>query len=121
MPIDHLQSRIDAGALSWITSGRVDLVADIRFPREPGDDENLSEILGNIVDQFDQAVNKIPGQPELTYGKPLESPFSIRKRLGLDTEGETVKERFVSMDLDLRFKDVKASIPVCNVHTQCIL
>lgn len=121
MPIDHLQSRSETGPISWITSGRCDIVADIRFPREPEDDVDLGTILGDIVDRLDEVVirgqpmdgpERIPGQPELVVGQAIEAPSSLRRRLGLEEASEGDQQRSISIDLDIRFKDVKASLPV---------
>lgn len=123
MPIDHLQSRSETGPISWITSGRCDIVADIRFPREPEDDVDLNSIIGGIVDRLDEVVirgqpldgpERIPGQPELVVGQAIEAPSSLRRRLGLEesSDGLHQQQRAISMDLDFRFKDVKASLPV---------
>jgi hypothetical protein len=132
VPIDHLKTPRDTGPLTWILSGKADLVADIRFPREPSDDVDLNAILGNIVDRFDEAVHsplldplrpgsggngndgreRIPGQPGLAVGKPLEAPGSMRRMLGLAAEEDRDARRVVSIDLDIRFKDLRAAVPV---------
>lgn len=132
MPIDHLQSSQDSGPLSWINSGRADLVADIRFPREPDDDVDINTILGDIVDNLDEALRssspsnrepqsaRIPGRPELAKGKPLEAPkTTLRSMLGIDEDNSHRDDtRLVSFDLDIRFKDVKATVPVSSANAQ---
>jgi distribution and morphology protein 31 len=119
VPIDHLQSTRDTGPLSWITSGKVDMVADIRFPREPEDDVDLSSmIMENLKGTFDEAIGaRIPGQPELR--KPaLEAPKRLSVTEGVETaieggeEGTEETSRKVDISLDIRFKDVKAAVPV---------
>jgi distribution and morphology protein 31 len=139
-----MQSAHDAGVLSWVTSGRCDLVADIRFPRDESE-LDLSAIVADIVDKFAESVEKldkemgthlggndkgkrIPGQRVLSR-EALKVPkgWSVeeekaRKRaaaLGneklLEEEGEEKVEeekQRVSIDLDIRFKDLKASVPV---------
>lgn len=127
VPIDHLQSPTDRGALSWIMSGRADLVADIRFPRGPEDDIDLNTILGDIVDNLDEALragtsatvadggDRIPGQRELSKGQPLEAPaVSLRSMLGINggDQDKEKKNRVVCMKLDIRFRDVKAAVPL---------
>lgn len=125
VPIDHLQASQDTGPLSWILSGKADLVADIRFPREPGDDVDINRIIGNIVDNLDEALrspnDRIPGRPELAGGRPLEAPkASLRSMLGIETDvadnEKDAANRFVSIDLDIRFKDVRAAVPVGRIH-----
>lgn len=105
-------------------SGKADLVADIRFPREPGDDVDINRIIGDIVDNLDEALrspnDRIPGRPQLAGGRPLEAPkTTLRSILGIDAdETDAEKEaanRVVSMDLDIRFKDVRAAVPVRRI------
>lgn len=118
--IDHLKSERDTGPLGWITSGQCDIVADIRFPKIEEND-SFEAIIGDIADRFDEVLlgqQIIPGQKELSGGKvALEAPKpSTRRFLGLDEkdqDGEVAKtEPSVLMDLSIRFKDVKATIPV---------
>ena len=123
VPVDHLQTSKDTGPLSWIIAGKADLVADIRFPREPGDDVDLNSIIGDIVNNLDEALlrspssaeaERIPGRPVLAGGKPLEAPsVSLRRILGLQPgEAADPLQRIVSIDLDVRFRDVRAAIPL---------
>ena len=49
--VDHLQAAAGgSGPISWITSGRVDAVFDIKFPRHPSEEVDLNTILQEIVD-----------------------------------------------------------------------
>jgi len=64
VPIDHMQSANDDGVMSWITSGRCDLVADIRFPREESE-LDLGAIVADLVDTIDQQLGShLAGEPE---------------------------------------------------------
>ncbi|KZP09357.1 mitochondrial distribution and morphology protein family 31/32 [Athelia psychrophila] len=65
--IDHLQgSTSKDGPISWITSGKVDAVLDIKFPRDLHNEQGLNEILGEIADAISAATaDCIPGQREL--------------------------------------------------------
>lgn len=47
--IDHLQTSKD-GPVSWITSGKLDPVLDIKFPKDPDDALALNVILEEIAD-----------------------------------------------------------------------
>jgi distribution and morphology protein 31 len=121
--IDHLQSPHDQGALAWITAGKCDLVADIRFPRKEDENDSFEAIIGQIADSIDQQVLQGPkllaGQKELSVGTALEAPepfVSTRTRLGLDDSVKSTEDQpepVIVIDLSVRFKDVKASIPVC--------
>lgn len=56
--IDHIQNQSNLGGpLSWIISGRFDVVADIRFPRDSADDVDINTIIAEIVDNLATAVS----------------------------------------------------------------
>ncbi|ESK93861.1 mitochondrion biogenesis protein [Moniliophthora roreri MCA 2997] len=113
--IDHLQaSTTMEGPVSWITSGKLDAVFDIKFPQDPGDG-TLSAILEEITDAItttvlsntpDPILQRIPGQRELAK-PPLSAPESED---AADRVGNT--EPKVVIDIDLRFRDVKAAVPI---------
>ncbi|GAA6048152.1 hypothetical protein JCM3770_003686 [Rhodotorula araucariae] len=160
VPIDHMQSTSDTGVLSWITSGRCDLVADIRFPRE--DTElDLSALVDHLVDEIGGvlgadsssssaasssaaagATGRIPGRRSLSRDaltappgteEDAEQAKAERKKAlrfakesekaaagelgaeGVEEQvaevGEADEDKIVSIDLDVRFKDLKASVP----------
>ncbi|KAI8461118.1 mitochondrial inner membrane protein Mdm31 [Phakopsora pachyrhizi] len=131
VPIDHIRANnpIDTvGPLSWIQSGKVDLIADIRLPLE-SEEIDLKTVVKEIVDNFEKEIVKSqPHAPSATISerrqlvKPaLEAPGigdlkyanQLHRRLddepGFAVAGELPEER-VMIDLDLRFKDVKASM-----------
>ena len=97
------------GPISWITSGKVDAVLDINFPRD-SDDHPFNAILEEIADAISTSLSEssvIPGQRELA--KPaLSAPT--------DEEGKEVEDdkTKVVIDIDLRFRDVKATVPIFN-------
>ena len=154
-----MQSASDTSVLSWITSGRCDLVADIRFPREDAE-LDLSALVDHLVDEIGGALgadssssssssgsaaatSRIPGRRTLsrdaltappTTEQDVEQAKAERQKAlrfakesekaaagdALDDEdddeplgvGETDEDKIVSIDLDVRFKDLKASVPV---------
>lgn len=94
--IDHIQNQSNLGGpLSWIISGRFDVVADIRFPRDSADDVDINTIIAEIVDNLATAVSggapgesrkasapdddlsaqPIPGQHQLN-GPAIEMPLT---------------------------------------------
>ncbi|TFK70578.1 hypothetical protein BDN72DRAFT_795132 [Pluteus cervinus] len=90
--IDHLQnSTTTEGPISWITSGKVDAVLDIKFPRDPQEDLPFNAILGEIADaistqwgsngrrDYDPSLERIPGQRELAK-PPLTVPEGDKGR-----------------------------------------
>ena len=159
-----MQTSNDTGVLSWITSGRCDLVADIRFPRQD-DQVDLSAIVDHLVDEIGgrlgapaaaQANNNrtgpIPGRRSLSrdaleaprsegheltekeerrralqFAKEAEKAEREQQRFAMldedlqqERENETEapssvedeEDKIVSIDLDIRFRDLKASVPV---------
>jgi len=157
VPIDHMQSASDTGVMSWVTSGRLDLVADIRFPREESNFD-LPTLVADLVDDLTDRLRegasgatgeRIPGRSSLSKDAlkvPSESVHStsregfkekereerkkamrfakavkttsdeeeIMRKLEQDQldEEEEEEDKIVSIDLDLRFKDLKAHVPV---------
>ena len=162
IPIDHMQTSNDTGVLSWITSGRCDLVADIRFPRQD-DQVDLSAIVDHLVDEIGgrlggpaaathNRTGPIPGRRSLSrdaleaprsegheltkkeerrralqFAKEAEKAEREQQRFAMlddedlqqERENETdapsvddEEDKIVSIDLDIRFRDLKASVPV---------
>ena len=111
--VDHLQAMTtQEGPISWITSGKVDAVLDIKFPRDPSDALALNVFLGEIADAISTAASvavleRIPGQRELAK-PPLSAPSDEA-----DHERQTVEDKpRVIVDIDLRFRDLKAAVPI---------
>ncbi|KAK0505054.1 mitochondrial distribution and morphology proteins-domain-containing protein [Armillaria luteobubalina] len=110
--VDHLQhSTSMEGPISWITSGKVDAVLDIKFPRDPKDSLQFNALLGEIADAISTSFSSptlelIPGQRELVK-PPLTAPEDLAP-----SEDEGRNTPSVIVDIDLRFRDVKAAIPL---------
>ncbi|OSD06739.1 hypothetical protein PYCCODRAFT_1359457 [Trametes coccinea BRFM310] len=109
--IDHLQSMTtQEGPFSWITSGKVDAVLDIKFPRDPSEEPGLNALLGELADALTTAassvasIERIPGQPQLAK-PPLSAPSDA-------TTSEDDESSKVVVDIDLRFRDLKAAVPL---------
>ena len=111
--IDHSQHSITMeGPISWITSGKVDAVLDIKFPRDPHDDVQFNTILVDIADAISTSFSpngnpehdRIPGQRELA--KP-----ALCAPEGADAEPRDDKPKVI-IDIDLRFRDLKAAVPI---------
>ncbi|CDZ98593.1 Mitochondrial distribution and morphology protein family 31/32, fungi [Phaffia rhodozyma] len=138
LPIDHLQGSSSSGPLAWITSGKLDGVMDVKFPRHPDDEVDftsvLTEIIGNVNEiasgnsphssswAADQRLVINPGQrplgkPALVAPGPGSSPTKEPTRdahTGAnDKQGSENQEerRVVVVDVDLRFRDLKAAVP----------
>ncbi|CAD6887323.1 unnamed protein product [Tilletia laevis] len=176
--IDHIKSQTGiTGPMSWITSGKYDFVADIRFPREDSDNVDLQVILAELVDNLSAVVSggigpdrsngpeadahrAIPGQARLSgpaiefrkaqirsaaegtgnagaYGSDEDERVLNAAELGAEEglglgltrrEGSQRDEAelraelakhlppapspAVVIDVDIRFKDIKAAVPL---------
>lgn len=160
---DHIQNQSGlTGPVSWILSGKFDVVSDIVFPRDINEDMDINAIIAEILDNLSAAVSgepfrdenderPIPGQHRLS-GPAIEAPVSAvgptaerarkeseeARRQGRrqaaaaaaavattqsgaadETEAEAeVKEKLaipppsVVIDMDVRFKDIKAAVPL---------
>ena len=101
------------GPVSWITSGKFDAVLDIRFPHTEQSDINallgeLAEAISTVAStQAARFVDRIPGQRELAR-PPISPP---EDELEPETQSPAVRP-MVSIDIDLRFRDVKATVPI---------
>ena len=103
------------GPISWITSGKLDAVVDIKFPRNPADGVDINTIISEIASNISSAASsqvasitssvseRIPGQRELAK-PPLRAPA--------DESDEAQVPKLMSVDIDLRFRDLKAAVPI---------
>ncbi|KAJ7267582.1 mitochondrial distribution and morphology proteins-domain-containing protein [Mycena haematopus] len=107
--IDHVQrGTTTEGPISWITSGKVDAVLDIKFPRDPTDASQFKAVLGEIADAiFDPIMERIPAQRGLAK-PPLQAPAVE----GEKTEIAPDDPPRLIIDIDLRFRDLKAAVPL---------
>ncbi|KAL4249496.1 MDM31/MDM32 family protein [Abortiporus biennis] len=112
--VDHIQAMTtEEGPISWITSGKVDAVLDIKFPRDPAETP-LNAFLGEIADAITTAASsagleRIPGQKELAK-PPLSAPSD--QEVHDEERGDEVGRLKVIVDIDLRFRDLKAAVPM---------
>lgn len=110
--IDHLQyMSTQEGPISWITSGKVDAVMDIKFPRDYSKDSSFNALIGEIADAITTAASsavaeRIPGQRELAK-PPLSAPSD---QAAVPTD--SAEHPKVVIDIDLRFRDLKAAVPL---------
>jgi distribution and morphology protein 31 len=109
--IDHIQAATtEGGPMSWIKSGKVDAVLDIKFPHDTGEDV-FDAIFGEIADAITTATtslslnDRIPGQRQLAK-PPLTAPSDV----GDDEQSQ--KSGSLIIDIDLRFRDLKAAVPI---------
>jgi len=95
----------EEGPISWITSGKLDAVLDIKFPRDAKDDDTLNVLIDTLATTAAAVVReRIPGQRELAK-PPLSVPQKHR-------EDEDQGQDRVVIDIDLRFRDLKAAVPI---------
>ncbi|KAI0684192.1 mitochondrial distribution and morphology proteins-domain-containing protein [Cytidiella melzeri] len=100
--IDHIQHMsTQEGPISWITSGKLDAVLDIQFPRGTADEDTALAVL---IDAIDAIAERIPGQRELAKA-PLSAPSD-------EAEMRDDEKPKVVVNIDLRFRDLKAAVPI---------
>lgn len=115
--------------MSWLTSGKLDAVLDIKFPHHPDDQVDLQALFaeigrnvatishgvhpddpegdklkGAIESAENSLVGVIPGQHRLAR-PPLRAPKK-------GDYGKEEEERKVVVDIDLRFRELKAAVPL---------
>jgi distribution and morphology protein 31 len=141
LPIEHAQHASGhTPPMSWITSGKLDAVLDIKFPHHPDDEVDfkaLFEEIGRNVatianqgahpDEPSESIARaaesaaaaaavessnphavLPGQARLAR-PPLRAPNNTEDIL---TAEERDRRRQVTVDIDLRFRDLKAAVPM---------
>ncbi|OWZ67488.1 mitochondrial distribution and morphology protein 31 [Cryptococcus neoformans Tu401-1] len=130
LPIEHVQYASGyTPPMSWLTSGKLDAVLDIKFPHHPDDQVDLQALFaeigrnvatishgvhpddpdgdklkGAIESAESSLVGVIPGQHRLAR-PPLRAPKK-------GDYGKEEEERKVVVDIDLRFRDLKAAVPL---------
>ncbi|GJJ06451.1 hypothetical protein Clacol_000643 [Clathrus columnatus] len=112
--IDHIQAMsVPDGPISWLTAGKLDAVVDVKFPSDPTDvniNALISEIATNISNAASSQVasiassvtERIPGQRALAK-PPISAPVE---------ENELQVPKHLVIDIDLRFRDLKAAVPL---------
>lgn len=122
MNIDHLKSATGnavGGPISWITSGKFDAVFDFKFPptTEPNAEFDLNEIVQQIAKNISTVTleDRLPGQRVLAKpalsAPPDEETDEDGEHSGSEGKGKRTAFR-VLVDIDLRFRDVKADVPL---------
>ncbi|KAJ7497736.1 mitochondrial distribution and morphology proteins-domain-containing protein [Mycena latifolia] len=110
--IDHVQrATTTEGPISWITSGKVDAVLDIKFPRDPEDASQLNAILGEIADAISTSLSSNPVLERIPAQRGLAKP-PLQAPEGEKVVGEGDNKPRVIIDIDLRFRDLKAGVPL---------
>ncbi|KAJ7693437.1 mitochondrial distribution and morphology proteins-domain-containing protein [Mycena rosella] len=110
--IDHVQrATTTEGPISWITSGKVDAVLDIKFPRDPEDASQLNAILGEIADAISTSLSNNPVLERIPAQRGLAKP-PLQAPEGEKIAGDDNSKPRVIIDIDLRFRDLKAAVPL---------
>lgn len=106
--VDHLNRGIQ-GPFGWITSSSIDISADIYVPARPSDstENRLRHIMSEIADKINLphpvVLGTGSGETEIVIGRHKDE-LKRKKKAEVDP-------KFV-MDLDIRFNDTKASVPL---------
>ncbi|KZS93905.1 mitochondrial distribution and morphology protein family 31/32 [Sistotremastrum niveocremeum HHB9708] len=114
--IDHVKAMTTTDSpISWIRSGKVDAVLDIKFPRTPSEDVDFNALLNELASNISNAAAGQPlSDPDLLPGQralakpPLRAPPDNRQPLDNDASVHDI----MSVDVDLRFRDIKAAVPL---------
>ena len=101
----------EEGPISWLTSGKLDAIVDIKFPRDHEDGAPLNALIGEIADAITTVATtavaeRIPGARELAK-PPLSAPSDQA-----DVQLNVSNDSKVIIDIDLRFRDLKAAVPI---------
>lgn len=133
LPIEHAQyASGNSGPVSWILSGKLDAVLDIKFPTHPDDEVDVKAIfeeIGRNVASIalhgehphrDDATGELDDHAQLkdTLAAVEASLLPGQHRLArppLRAPEETMpreEPRQLTIDIDLRFRDLKAAVPV---------
>lgn len=113
--IDHINRGVE-GPPGWITSGTVDISADIYIPQEAVEADS-TELLRQLVYELTDRI-ELPQPVILGAGNGEEilivggkSQNREEKKKSVVEEEDIHSKKFV-MDMDFRFKDTKASVPL---------
>ncbi|KAI8877937.1 mitochondrial distribution and morphology protein family 31/32 [Backusella circina FSU 941] len=107
--IDHINRGVE-GPPGWITSGTVDISADIYIPEEAAEADS-TELLRKLVYELTDRIEL--SQPVILGAGKEKEILVVGGRSGQrhETSKEERRRKFV-MDMDFRFKDTKASVPL---------
>ncbi|ORZ10218.1 mitochondrial distribution and morphology proteins-domain-containing protein [Absidia repens] len=136
VPIDHINRGVE-GPAGWITSGTVDVSADIYIPQEASEADS-TELLRQLVYELTDRID-LPQPVTLGVGKGEEvlvvgggrknattanssssssssttssSSSSATTTTGANTSDDNNRNKKFVMDVQFRFKDSKASVPL---------
>jgi hypothetical protein len=108
-----MQGATSTGPLAWITSGKLDGVIDVSFPRHPDDDAvDLQSIVSEIIDSVQELNSASSGEATRESINPGQRPLAkapLTAPAGRTAGAKTGRE--VIVDVDLRFRDLKAAVP----------
>ncbi|CAO3631539.1 unnamed protein product [Cunninghamella blakesleeana] len=113
VPIDHINRGVK-GPAGWITSGTVDVNADIYIPQEASEADS-TELLRQLVYELTDKI-ELPQPVTLGVGNGEEVlVVGGGKKNGTLTKNESFdnNKKFV-MDVQFKFKDTKASVPLLS-------
>lgn len=107
MNIDHINRGVE-GPPGWITSGTVDISADIYIPEEAAEADS-TELLRKLVYEL---TDRIELSQPVILGAGKEKEILVVGGANQRQERKEERLRKFVMDMDFRFKDTKASVPL---------
>ncbi|KAI8047968.1 mitochondrial distribution and morphology protein family 31/32 [Gilbertella persicaria] len=107
--IDHINRGVE-GPPGWITSGTVDIYADIYIPQEAVEADS-TELLRRLVYELTDSIEL--SQPVILGAGKGEEILVVggQREEKKKKEEDSMAKKFV-MDMEFRFKDTKASVPL---------
>ncbi|KAI8352128.1 mitochondrial distribution and morphology proteins-domain-containing protein [Choanephora cucurbitarum] len=107
--IDHINRGVE-GPPGWITSGTVDISADIYIPQEAVEADSTA-LLRRLVYELTDSIEL--SQPVILGAGKGEEILVVggQREEKKNTEEDSMAKKFV-MDMEFRFKDTKASVPL---------
>ncbi|KAG2237877.1 hypothetical protein INT48_002181 [Thamnidium elegans] len=106
--IDHINRGVE-GPPGWITSGTVDVSADIYIPKEAAEADS-TELLRQLVYELTDRIEL--SQPVILGAGNGEDVIVVGGQKEKKKPEEDVNSKKFVMDMDFRFKDTKASVPL---------
>lgn len=125
---DHIQNQSDlTGPISWILSGKFDVVADIKFPRDLDDEADINTMISEVLDNLtaalsgepnrDQEDGPIPGQHRLS-GPAIEAPVSAVGATAERVRKENEEARRQGREMPVRAERHAAAAAAANTSDE---
>ncbi|KAK9474046.1 putative mitochondrion biogenesis protein [Dipodascopsis tothii] len=115
--VEHIKGGMFSGPFSWITSGDVDIVADVMIP-EDEDDLRLSAVMHDIVDRWESTMSSRRRERERAAGLLAReavvnsSEISAAQSTVLGAWDGHRRDRYIVFDVRVQLNNVRAAVPL---------